>query len=260
MKNSFAALALLLPLLSCDPTAALLPEGLEVPQATLENSVLLVRDGYCTCYSYDYNTPLWTAWELTADEASARDVQRKDEFSQDMDLGFDSPKTTDYSRSGYDRGHMAPAGDFMWSDNAMEESFLMSNVCPQDHVLNAGTWNDLEKQCRRWAQKYGQLWICCGPLFEDSPQTIGRECSVSVPYAFYKVVMKEFQGEKTAIGFVIPNEPLEDDFFNYIVSVDEVERMTGIDFFASLPDDIEDLIEASCRKKDWTYYLIKPKS
>lgn len=240
---------------SCMPVADE-PTLLETPVFQAEHAERIVRDGYEICYSYDYNTPLWVAWELTADEASAKGKGRADEFAPEPALGSYSPHSYDYSRSGYDRGHMAPAADFRWTESAMEGTFVMSNVCPQNHVLNAGSWNDLERQCRKWAQNYDKLWICCGPIYGSNPKTIGKDVEISVPESFFKVVLKPWKDGYEAIGFVMPNSPCEDDFFNYAVSVDQVEEMTGMDFFALLPDNIEDKIEGELIVKNWKHYLV----
>lgn len=247
--------ALLLAFVSCMPVPEL-PDTYEIPEYDIRNTMLIAHEGYVTCYSLSTNTPAWVAWELTAEEASAKGKGRADDFSPEPALGLLSPETSDYSRSGYDRGHMAPAADFRWTESAMEGTFVMSNVCPQNHTLNAGTWNDLEKQCRKWAQNYGTLWICCGPIYGSNPETIGKNVEISVPSHFFKVVLKPWKETYEAIGFIMPNSECEDDIFNYAVSVDEVEGITGIDFFASLPDEIEDPIEKVCAKKDWKHYLV----
>lgn len=219
------------------------------------SGTIIRNEGFTVSFSNNTNTPEWVAWELTAEEASATQYSRTDEFLPDPRLK-DSPVPSDYSRSGYDRGHMAPAADFKWSLTAMEESFRLSNICPQNHVLNEKTWCDLEKQCRTWAKHYDRLWICCGPIYSDDPRTIGREHHVAVPTSFFKVIMKEFKGRVYTIGFIFPNEPVAGPFLDYAVSVDEVEKVTGLDFFTSLDDKVEKAAERLCNPKDWTYYMI----
>lgn len=223
------------------------------------NTVILRHDGYTSCFSYDTNTPLWVAWELTPEKASAQTVSRTDEFLPDPLLSDRSPVTQDYTRSGYDRGHMAPAADFKWSWKAMEESFYLSNICPQDHVLNGdGPWLGLEKQCRAWGKHYEQMYIVAGPLFGSNPKTIGASRRIAVPDAFFKVVLKQFRGRWYAIGFIFPNESItgEGSFFSYATTVDEVEKRTGMDFFPFLADGIEAAVESSSDRSDWNYHLI----
>lgn len=229
-------------------------------QLSDKNTVVLKHEGYASCFSTITNTPLWVAWELTPQKASAQTASRTDEFLPDPLLGERSPLARDYSRSGYDRGHMAPAADFKWSWTAMEESFYMSNICPQNHTLNGeGPWLGLEKQCRAWGKRYPRLYMVAGPLFSKTPKFIGNSCKVAVPRAFYKVILKEFKGHWYAIGFVFPNEEItgEGTFFEYACSVDQIEKLSGIDFFPFLSDEVEERVESQTILADWSYYLIK---
>ncbi len=151
---------------------------------------------------------------------------------------------TDYTNSGYDRGHMAPAADMKWSEKAMEESFYMSNICPQDRKLNRDDWGSLEETCRGWARKYGTVYIACGPIYDKkSPKRIGRN-KVAVPDRFFKVVLIYNRKKPQAMGFLFENKAHHRKLENYMVTVDEIEQITGLDFFSRLPDDIENKIEA----------------
>ena len=138
--------------------------GLEIPiyKGKLSQTIKR-RTAYTVSYNHDTRQPNWVAWVLTREHASGN-LPRAD-FEDDMDMP--SPKGTkaDYYNSGYDRGHMCPAGDNKWSQKAMNECFLMTNMCPQNHSLNAGVWNTIEQQCRTWAKKYGKVYIVCGPVF-----------------------------------------------------------------------------------------------
>lgn len=233
-------------------------QGYELPGPSGGSLTVLTKTGFTVGFSAATNTPRWVAWELTAEEAEASTASRTDEFLPDPDLGKGSPLPSDYTGGGYDRGHMAPAADMKWSEVAMKESFMMSNICPQNHVLNEKAWCGLEKQCRTWAKHYDRLWICCGPIYGKNPQTIGKAHSVAVPEAFFKVVLKQFKGRWYAVGFLFPNMPLarEGSFMNYAVSVDEVERRTGLDFFAALPEKTQRQVESVCDRNDWNYYMI----
>ena len=138
---------------------------------------------------------------------------------------------------------MCPAGDNKWNRDAMNETFLFTNICPQVHGLNAGAWNDLELACRSWARKYGDVYIACGPIYEGTPRTIGRN-RVAVPTAFFKVILcMRGQGAPKSIGFIYPNASTSRKMFSYAMSVDEVERRTGIDFFTNLEDNTEETVE-----------------
>ena len=173
-------------------------------------------------------------------------MKRSNEFFTDEDLPVRyRSEHRDYSGSRYDRGHMVPAGDMKWDEQAMKESFYMSNMCPQAPNLNKGDWRILEEQCRKWAQRYGTLFIACGPIVDkrlSSKKRIGRS-KVLVPDGFFKVVLK--MGRKpSAIGFVFPNDDCNQSLMEYAMSVDNVEELTGIDFFHHLPDDQEEMLEA----------------
>ena len=145
---------------------------------------------------------------------------------------------------------MCPAGDNRWSRLAMSQSFLLTNMCPQNARLNNGDWKELEEKCRKWAKHYGDIYIVCGPLlYNRKHQTIGRG-QVVVPEAFFKVVLC-LSGKPKAIGFVYKNADGDRPMGDYVNTVDEVERMTGLDFFPALDDEVELAVEAQCDIKDW---------
>ena len=218
--------------------------ALEIP--TMQSGTggqILKRKGYTLSYNADYNTPQWVAWELTKKETKGKEG-RTDKFLPDPDVRGAKAYTGDYTKSGYDRGHMAPAADMKWSKQAMEESFYMSNICPQNPNLNRGDWNDLEEKSRQWAKKYGAVYIACGPIYDTKrPKRIGNN-KVAIPHAFYKVILINDKKNPQAIGFIFPNSAGHKPLKKYIVTVDSVEKRTNIDFFAALPDEIENKIEA----------------
>lgn len=227
-------------------------KGLEIPTGkTGIPSQLLYREGYTASYNIETRTPNWVAWQLTAAHTNGTAKRGGIGFHPDEDVPEPRVDTYDYMRSGYDRGHMCPAGDNHWSQLAMEQSFLMTNVCPQDNTLNSGLWNTIEKQCRTWAEKYGKVYIVCGPIyFNKKHKTIGKN-KVQVPEAFFKVVLC-LQDEPKAIGFICRNVSGKGrKKTDYVNSVDEVERITGIDFFPQLPDDIEQHIERRADIAEW---------
>lgn len=217
---------------------------LEIPVSTTSrNEIKLTRTGYTVSYNNTYKTPNWVAWELTRQETNG-DEERKDKFIPDPDLPEPKAEHADYTNSGYDRGHMAPAADMKWSEKAMEESFYMSNICPQDRKLNRDDWGSLEETCRGWARKYGTVYIACGPIYDKkSPKRIGRN-KVAVPDRFFKVVLIYNRKKPQAMGFLFENKAHHRKLENYMVTVDEIEQITGLDFFSRLPDDIENKIEA----------------
>lgn len=222
-----------------------------IAKGQIKTSQIVEKTGYTAAFSPSLHIPRWVGWELTDREAAATDQARTDQFHQDTNVNG-CPEPTAYSHSGYDRGYMAPAADMKWSHAAMEDSFCMVNICPQDHNLNAGLWADLERQCRVWAKHYGKLWITCGPITKPSDKRLPSR--VDVPTAFYKCLLKQFKGRWYAIAFVMPNKPATGKISAFTTSVDRVEELTGLDFFSALPDDVENQIESVCNWDDWKYY------
>ncbi len=214
---------------------------------------LLQKEGFFVSYNTTTLCPNYVAWELTSSESKGKIAERTNWFEEDNTLSEDvQVKYSDYSNSRYDRGHMCPSGDNKYSQKAMEDCFLMTNICPQAKNLNKGAWNDLEMQCRYWAKKYGSVYIACGPIFDsDHPKKIGKRRKISVPDRFFKVVMT-YGKESKAIGFIFPNDDVYDSWKNYVVSVDEIEQITGFDFFYQLNDLLEDRIESKKTLNGWS--------
>ena len=202
---------------------------LEIP-AKLKNvsEQILQRKGYTVSYNKDLKIPNWVAWELTPEKLVERE-SRTDKFLPDPDLPEHEAVTTDdYKGAGMDRGHMCPAGDNRWH------------------------WKELEESCRRWAQEEGKIYIVCGPiLYDQRHRTIGKKHKITVPEAFFKVVLCADSNPPKAIGFIYKNASGNHPLDSYVNTVDEVERITGIDFFPALPDEIEEKVEAEYDLKLW---------
>ena len=226
-------------------------DGLELPAPlTGITEQILKREGYTVSYNTETRIPNWVAWRLTAGRLEGSAKRKDFDFADDTDVDEPRAKDEDYRSSGFDRGHMCPAGDNKWSSTAMEQSFLFTNICPQAPNLNRGDWNEMEMACRKWAQRYGEIYIVCGPiLYRTKHQTIGKD-KITVPEAFFKVVLCMGE-EPKAIGFIYKNADGNRPKGDYANSVDQVERITGYDFFPSLPDDIEKKVEAECNPDDW---------
>lgn len=217
-------------------------DRLEIPQSKKKLKEQVVEHkGYTVSYNTTWLIPNWVAYELT-DEEVVGQISRADKFVPDPDIKGRCSTTDDYKGSGYDRGHMAPAGDMKWDAKAMEESFYTTNICPQDHNLNAGDWKELEEQVRDWAIKNEKVYVVCGPIVKKNYATVGAN-NVAVPDSFYKVVLMYRDGSWRSLGFVFANKSGNKPLDTYAKSVDEVEKLTGLDFFSVLPDDIENEIE-----------------
>lgn len=213
-------------------------------------SVLLQRVGYTVSYNPAMRIPNWVAWYLTPQRLEGAASRKGHPFQADEDIPAPRVDTYDYMRSGYDRGHMCPAADNKWDAEAMRESFLFTNICPQNHNLNAGDWNEMEMQCRAWAKTWGGVYIVCGPLLYRCQHKRIGEYKVVVPEAFFKVVLC-LKGTPKAIGFIYKNEKGNRPKGDYVNTIDEVERLTGFDFFSALPDSLENKIEATANLEDW---------
>lgn len=197
-----------------------------------------------------HHIPNWVAWELTATETDGN-TARSNKFIADPDIDS-SAETWDYSYSGYDRGHMAPAGDMRWDEEAMNQSFYMTNICPQVKSLNAGTWKNLEEKCRQWAEADSVIYIVCGPIIDGNPIEHIGDTRVYVPRKFFKVIISPYATPARGIGFIMPNSKVKGGMQACAVTIDSVESVTGHDFFASLPDEIETAVESQCNFHYWS--------
>ena len=210
------------------------------------------HSGYSVSFNTDWRIPNWVAYELTAEEVAGVEP-RGNNFVPDPQI-YGTPSTDDYKNSGYDRGHMAPAGDMKWSKQAMDESFYTSNICPQNKNLNKGDWKDLEEHVRRMATKYDHVFVTCGPIVSANPKTIGQYAyidRIAVPDAFFKVILRQKDESWSAVGFMMPNQAGHKPLNKYAMSVDDIEIITDIDFFVALPDSIEEIVESTYNLKDW---------
>lgn len=206
--------------------------------------------GMTVSFNSDLHIPNWVAWELTADEAAGTE-SRADRFYNDPDIkGCAWPE--DYSSSGYDRGHMAPAGDMKWDKRAMEETFCMTNIAPQDGNLNRGTWKKIEEKCRGRVVADSAVIIVCGPVLTEEPREYIGSSRVAVPQRFFKVILSPWAETPQAIGFLVDNGPVPGGMQAAAVTVDQIEALTGHDFFSSLPDSIENRLESTINFTRWS--------
>jgi len=236
-------------ILSSGPDSAIAARDL-FPDA-LENEIIINRTGYTISYNCTYNIANWVAWELTANETKAK-VRRKNNFKPDPMLEACHVVPADYNRSGYDKGHLAPSADMCWSVQAMEESFYMTNMAPQKPRFNRGMWKRLEDQTRDWAVENKTIFIVTGPVLKSGLAVIGKN-RISVPEAFFRVILDFSEPQVKGIAFIMDNKRLTGSLAEFAVSIDSVERLTGLDLFYSLPDDMEAMIEASFNPNKWLW-------
>lgn len=234
------------------PVAQPLPDSqLEMPAINKNSGEKIIsRLAYTVSYNEALRLPNWVAWHLTASHTTGSFKRKDIKFAEDESVPSPRATNADYVQSGYDRGHMCPSGDNKWSEQAQVESFFYTNCCPQRHSLNAGEWEELESRCRLWAKTYGDVYIACGPLFTGSKhKTIGKN-RVAVPDAFFKVVLRMSE-KPAAIGFIYKNEGDNGAMEQHVRTVDEIEQLTGFDFFAALDNKQEKKIEATANLSDW---------
>jgi endonuclease G, mitochondrial len=215
------------------------------------NDQIVRRTRYALRYREQYEQADWVAYRLTSDEAEAYLSRAGNQFKADPLVNTGSATTQDYVRSGYDRGHLAPAGDFNLSAREKSDTFYMSNISPQVPDFNRGIWSDLEQKFRDWAQRDGELYVVTGPVLKAGLETIGKSNEIAVPEQYYKIALCLTDDKPRMIGFLMNNEPSHELLKTFVVSVDEIEKLTGIDFFSRLPDALERQLESRSRPDDW---------
>ena len=211
-------------------------------------NVVCHYSGFTSYFNPETHIPNCVAYEIIESETTG-DEPRKKSFEADHTIDG-CAESSDYRNSGYDRGHMAPAADMKWSKEAMEESFLMTNICPQVKSLNSGIWHRLEQRVREWAARDSSIIVVCGPIFTPGKpvEQIG-EIGVAVPHRFFKALYAP--GRNIGIAFIFDNDKVKGELRKYAVTIDSVERETGLDLFYNLPDDIENEVENQCKYKLW---------
>jgi len=222
-----------------------------LPQTNRKVVRVLENEGYLVGYSEALGSPLWAAYRVR-DVATLKAPPRPDKFNVDLRTAARIEPGV-YSRSGYDRGHLAPnyAIATRYGKVAQQETFLMSNVVPQKHALNAGAWARLEQRiATNYAGRFGEMWVMAGPIFGEQPARLKR--LVAVPEAFFMIIVDEREGQVRALGFVMNQDATEElPLEKALTTIDEIERRTGLDFLHALPDGAEDLLEERKAARVW---------
>lgn len=217
------------------------------------NGEVVSHQFYSLSYIEKHEQAEWVAYELTKEHLQGERVRRNDNFRPDPAVSTGSATPNDYRGSGYDRGHLCPAADMGFNAQAMDETFFMSNMSPQDRHLNHGVWRELEENTRDWAKKFKKLYIVTGPILKNTRGSIGKQNKVSIPTAYYKVLVDMSEPEIKGIGYVIPNEVRDEPLDFFAKSIDEVEKLTGINFFPQLSTTMEQQLEAKFDVNLWKY-------
>ena len=221
---------------------------LETPKLK-DGETYLHHLAYGFVYDEGHEQAKWIAYSLTKKEAMGS-LERSDQFKEDPIVLTGTATNADYAKSGFDRGHLAPAADMRWSTQSMDESFYFSNMSPQVPAFNRGIWKKLEEQVRDWAISMDSILIVTGPILEPNLPSIGKN-KVSVPKYYFKAIL-DFKGvHSKAIAFVLPNEGSQLPLMEFALTIDELEQRTNIDFFYQLADDLEQKIESKNCKTCW---------
>jgi endonuclease G len=211
---------------------------------------LVEHTGFSLGYNERYEQAAWVAYPLVKEQVTGPGARERF-FNPDPKVKTGSSVFSDYTRSGYDRGHLAPAADFKHSLEQMKETFYMSNISPQDRDFNAGVWNELEQLVRAWAYRYEKVFTVTGPVLKPGLPTIGKVNQVAVPEQFYKVVLYAEPPHVKGIAFLLENQPSKTPLSKFVISIDSLESVTGLDFFPMLPESISEVVESKSNPKDW---------
>ena len=220
-----------------------------LPTSTTQQ--IVSHDYYTLSYNEKYEQAEWVAYELKKEHLSNTNRKRP-YFINDKKVKTRSADYRNYKNSGYSKGHLCPAGDRKFSENAYNETFLTSNISPQKFDFNAGIWNRLEQKVRYWAGKERQLYVVTGGVLDKDMATIGRD-KVAIPKFYYKILLDYSEPEIKAIAFLVPHQESQRPLYEFVVSIDSIEQLTSLDFFPALPDVLENNLEASSNYKNWSF-------
>jgi len=210
---------------------------------------LISHNYYSLSYSEEHKQAEWVYYKLNSSQLNPT-VKRKNNFRKDPKIIKNSAALNDYKGSGYDRGHLAPAADMKYNSNSMSESFYLSNVSPQTASFNRGIWKKIEKQIRDWSNIYGELIVITGPILQcEGIGEIGTN-NITIPKWYYKVVIDP-DNYKRNLAILIENTGSFNSVKSFVVTIDQLEEFSGIDFFYRLPDLIEESFESSKNLNLW---------
>lgn len=224
--------------------------SLEIP-APIPKEEIVHHSAFTLSYNKLHKQANWVAYVLTEQETNSIYPREKD-FKEDPLLKSQAATDLDYKKSGYDRGHLAPAADMEWSLQSVKESFYFSNISPQVPAFNRGIWEKLEEQVRVWAKEYDSVYVIAGPVLSTNLKAIGPN-KVSVPSYFFKIILSYTTDGYHGIGFIMANKTSTAHYQQFAVSIDSVELMTRLDFFPSLPNAIESQIEGKVDTASWKW-------
>ncbi len=216
------------------------------PNGNARNQIV-THLAYSLSYSNKHEQAEWVFYLLTREMLSGS-AKRTNDFKEDKDVELGSALSSDYAKSGYDRGHLCPSADIKFDAEAQSETFYMSNMSPQQPYFNRGMWKKLEEFVRNATWTHDSIYVVAGPVLRDNLPTIGQKNRVSVPEYFYKIIYSRADGGHMT-AYLMPNAKIDGQLSDYVVSVDSVEALTGIDFFPKIKN--EELLESSTSDTAW---------
>ena len=203
---------------------------------------------YSLCYSKKHEQASWVYY-LLSDSMIVGSSERKNYFPKDVFVTTGTSSYGDYTNSGFDRGHLLPAADMKWNQFAMNETFLMSNVAPQNRGFNQyGLWKKLETHVRKWVVERKHLHVFVGGVLTENLEKMSNT-NISVPKYFYKILFDE--ANFTSIAFLLKNSNDSKNLTDFVVPIDSVELITNIDFFSVLTEKKESILERSVELEGW---------
>ena len=216
-----------------------------------ETDKIINHDYYSLSYNEEAEQAEWVSYKLTTSSFS-QNIERTNDFREDPMVIEGSANLGDYYKSGYDRGHLAPAGSMKKSELSMSESFMMSNMSPQLAGFNRGVWKRLEGKVRFWVENNDSILVVTGPILDNPLTTIG-ENEVFVPRAFFKVLVAYKNEKVMGIGFIVPHEKSDKSLYSFATSIDSIEDLTGIDFYCRLDELTQSIVEKNSSVKNFIY-------
>jgi len=257
MKKAILSTILCLFLMSCIPHRPSQQTEKQINNRHIElcktrpSEEIIFHSAYTVSYNPKTLIANWVAYELTAEETDGPWTRKGLRFMPDPDCKSKQADNNDYRNSGYSRGHLAPAGDMKWDSVAMLESFYFTNCIPQDKELNNGRWNQLEMKVRTWANRYGRVYVVCGPAFLNTDTLRIGHNKVAVPDACFKALLIPTSTSYSAIAFVMRNGEEKRNMKECSCTIDQLETLLNLDLFHNLPDRIETEVESTVCWPDW---------
>ncbi len=227
----------------------------QVTQSNHEQYQIVKHKYYTLAYSEENEQPAWVCYTLRKEYVGG-DEPRSNNFVPDPLVSTKTADDIDYTKSGYDKGHMLPAADMSWSSEAMKETFYFSNISPQVPSFNRGAWKKLEEKVRDWSIEFDSVKVYVGPVFKDNIKKIGPD-SVTVPGYYFKTILIYKNSTYNGIGFIFPNKKVTDAIKNYAVSIDSVEQYVNLDLYSYLSDNDENRVESTFDLSLWKLSISK---